>query len=309
VDPAGPGDELVSDATGEHLVVGATGNLGHAVATELVARGLPVRAGDLDPARVADRLPACRATRLDLTDPATFVPALTGVHRMFLLRPPAIARVGPTINRFLDAAVETGGEHVVFSSVAGAERNRIVPHHRIERHLMAGRLDWTILRPGFFAQNLAGPYGDDLRDGVLTVPAGDARVAFLDVRDLGEVAAGILADPIGHHGRAYTLTGPEAVTFTDVAALLSRELGRPITSQPATTLGYLRHLAGQRLPLPQRLVQTVLHLGLRRGDAAEVDATLRQLLGRPPRDLATYVHDHRHLWAPVTDGPQRGELA
>lgn len=296
----------MSHTTDEHLVVGATGNLGHAVATELVALDLPVRAADLDPRVVAARLPACRATRLDLTDPGTFAPALTGVHRLFLLRPPAIARVGPTINRFLDVAAEMGVEHVVFSSVAGADRNRIVPHHRIERHLMASRFDWTILRPGFFAQNLAGPYGDDIRRGVVTVPAGDGRVAFLDVRDLGEVAAGILAEPTGHRGRAYTLTGPEAITFDEVAALLTRELGRPITYHPATAIGYLRHLADQQLPVPQRIVQTLLHLGLRRGDAAEVDPTLRQLLGRPPRDLAAYVHDHRHLWEPVRDQHPRG---
>lgn len=289
----------MSAAADEVLVVGATGNLGRAVATELFARGLAVRAGDIDPSRVADRLPDSTAIHLDVTDPATFGPALAGVRRMFLLRPPAIARVGPTINSFLDAAVDAGVEHVVFSSVAGADTNRIVPHHRIERHLVASGLGWTILRPGFFAQNLAGPYRHDLLRGVLTVPAAEGRVAFLDVRDLGELAAAILAEPAGQQGQAYTLTGPEALTFAEVAALLTGELGRQVTYRPATTIGYLRHLAGQRLPVPQRIVQTLLHLGLRRGDAAEVDPTLQRLLGRAPRGMATYVHDHRHLWEPA----------
>lgn len=303
---AGPRGELVSAATDEVLVVGATGNLGRAVATELSARGLAVRAGDIDPSRVADRLPGSTAIHLDVTDPATFGSALAGVRRMFLLRPPAIARVGPTINSFLDAAVDAGVEHVVFSSVAGADTNRIVPHHRIERHLVASGLGWTILRPGFFAQNLAGPYRDDLLRGVLTVPAAEGRVAFLDVRDLGEVAAAILAEPTRHRSRGYTMTGPEAITFAEVAALLTDELGRPVTYRPVSAGGYLQHLAAQRLPVPQRVVQTLLHLGLRRGDAAEVDPTLRQLLGRPPRGMATYVHDHRHLWAPVTVDPYDG---
>jgi uncharacterized protein YbjT (DUF2867 family) len=298
VGPPGSCGELVTAAVTDILVVGATGNLGRAVTLGLAARGIATRAGDIDPARAA-ALPQGGAVHLDLTDPATFGPALAGMRRVFLLRPPAIARVGPTVNRFLDAAVDGGVEHVVFSSVAGADANRIVPHHRIERHLVASGLDWTILRPGFFAQNLAGPYRTDIRRGSLTVPAAEGRVAFLDVRDLGEVAADILVEPARHRGRAYTLTGPEAITFTEVAALLTTELGRLVTYRPATVLGYLRHLGGQQLPLPQRLVQTLLHLGLRRGDAAEVDPTLRQLLGRPPRRMADYVHDHRHLWSPA----------
>jgi uncharacterized protein YbjT (DUF2867 family) len=278
------------------LVVGATGNLGQAVIAGLTARGIPIRAGEVDRALAATVRPDVRAVHLDLTDPTTFGPALLGVRRLFLLRPPAIARVGPTVNRFLDAAVDAGVEHVVFSSVAGADTNRIVPHHRIEGHLVGSGLGWTILRPGFFAQNLAGPYRSDIRRGILSVPAADGRVAFLDVRDLGEVAADILVEPAPHRGRAYTLTGPEAITFTQVAALLTTELGRPVSYRPVSALGYLRHLGGQQLPLPQRLVQTLLHLGLRRGDAAEVDPTLSQLLDRPPRVMAAYVHDHRHLW-------------
>jgi uncharacterized protein YbjT (DUF2867 family) len=288
----------VSPPGADILVTGATGNLGHAVGAELLAAGIPVRAGDRDPERAADRLPGCDAIHLDFTDPDTFGAALASVRRVFLIRPPAIARVGPTINRFLDTAVDRGVEHVVFSSVAGAGSNPAVPHHRIEQHLYATGLGWTVLRPGFFAQNLAGPYRTDIRHGRLHVPAAQGRVAFLDVRDLGELAAGILADPTGHTGHAYTPTGPEAVTFTEVAALLTEELGRPVTYRPATAFGYLGHLARQRLPASQCLVQTILHLGLRRGDAEQVDPTLHQLLGRPPRTMATYIHDHRHLWTP-----------
>lgn len=282
------------------LVTAAGGNVGVAVTDHLVRLGVPVRVADVDPAR----LPApagVEPVRLDLTDPHTFADALRGIRRLFLLRPPAIARVKPTLNAFLDAAASAGVEHVVFSSVAGAERNRVVPHHRVEQHLMASSLRWTMLRPGFFAQNLATAYRTDIRDhDRLYVPAGDGRVAFVDTRDVGELAARILTDPDAHVGRGYTLTGPRAVTFHQVADLLTDALGRPIRYEPASIPGYLRHLGRQGLPVPQRLVQTVLHAGLRRGDAETVDPTLGQLLGRPPRDLAEYVADHRHLWTRAT---------
>lgn len=279
------------------LVVGALGNVGRAVVTSLQDAGVPVRAGDRDPTRVHDRLPGVEAVALDLTDPSTFRPALDGVGGLFLLRPPAIARVGPTLNAFVDVAVRSHIDHVVFASVAGADTNRVVPHHRVEGHLLASGLPWTLLRPGFFAQNLGGAYRADIRDhDRVVVPAGDGRVAFVDVRDLGDVAAQVFSEPARHVGRAHHLTGPAAVTFHEVAAILTDALGRPIRYEPATVTGYLAHLGRQRLSVPQRIVQTILHLGLRRGDAEEVDPTLRQLLGRPPRDLATYVTDHAHLW-------------
>lgn len=287
---------------GRILVTGATGNIGPTVLAYLRARGVPVRIGAYDPTPVAGGEPTetTEVVRLDLTDPTTFAPALEGVDRVFLLRPPAIARVGPTLNAFLDAAVTAGVTYVVFVSVAGAERNRIVPHHRVETHLAASDLGWTVLRPGFFAQNLTTAYLEDLRtENRLHVPAGDGEVAFVDTRDVGEVAAQLLVDPTGHLGRGYTLTGPRAVTFTEVAELLTDVLGRPIRYEPASVLGYLRHLGRRQLPVAQRVVQTVLHVGLRRGDAATVDPTLAQLLGRPARDLAAFLSDHREL----LDGP------
>lgn len=285
------------------LVTGATGNVGTSVVTQLLARGVRVRVGVRDPAAWPAAGAAVERVALDLTEPGTFPSALEGVDRVFLVRPPAIARVGPTINVFIDAAVTAGVVSVVYSSVAGADTNRLVPHHRIETHLATTDLSWTVLRPGFFAQNLATAYRADIREhDRIVVPAGAGRVAFVDTRDLGELAADILADPTPHAGRGYTLTGPRAVTFDEVAALLSEVLARPITYRPATIVGYLGHLEGLGLPLGQRLIQTVLHLGLRRGHAADVDPTLERLLGRAPRDIADYIRDHRQLFSRPVEG-------
>jgi uncharacterized protein YbjT (DUF2867 family) len=161
-----------------------------------------------------------------------------------------------------------------------------VPHHRVETHLRASGVGWTILRPGFFAQNLADAYRADItRQDRIYVPAGDGRVAFVDTRDIGEVAARILLAPTEHAGRGYLLTGREAPTFTQVAESLTRELDRRIRYEPASVLGYARHLRRQGLPAAQVVVQTVLHAGLRRGDAATVDPALEALLGRRPRTI------------------------
>ncbi|SCL34306.1 Uncharacterized conserved protein YbjT, contains NAD(P)-binding and DUF2867 domains [Micromonospora nigra] len=283
------------------LVTGATGNVGGAVARSLQVAGIPVRVAGIDPDRLRETFPRVPVARLDLNDASTFDAALAGAGGLFLLRPPQIARVGPTLNALVDAAARHGVDHVVFSSVTGADRNKVLPHHRVETHLRASGLPYTVLRPGFFAQNLADAYRRDIRDDDrIYLPAGHGRAAFVDTRDLGDAAAVVFADPDAHRGAGYTLTGPEALDFDQVAALLTEALGRRVRYQPATVAGYLRHLRRRGAPLVQALVQTVLHTGLRRGQAAAVDPTLPRLLGRPPRTLREYVHDNRDLWRTST---------
>ena len=280
------------------LVTGALGNVGGATVTALLHRGERVRAADLDTDALAQRFPDAEAVRLDFLDPTTFEPALAGCRALFLLRPPPISRVKPTLNRLIDVAAQRGlVEHVVFSSVEGADTNTIVPHHRVETHLRASALPWTILRPGFFAQNLTDAYRLDIRDDHrLYVPAAQGRVAFIDVADLGKVAATVFTDPTPHTGQGYTLTGPEALTFDQVADLLTQALDTPIHYQPATIAGYLRHLHQRGLPLAMIAVQTILHVGLRRGDAETVAPTTQQLLGRPATPLADFIATHTDRW-------------
>jgi uncharacterized protein YbjT (DUF2867 family) len=279
------------------LVTGALGNVGAATATALIARGVPVRVADINTDQLAERFPDADHARLDFLDASTFDPALEGCVSLFLLRPPPISRMKPTLNRLLDHAAARRLGHVVFSSVAGADTNRVVPHHRVETHLQASGLAWTILRPGFFAQNLVDAYAADIRDDDrLYLPAGTGRVAFIDALDIGAVAAHILADPQPHTGRGYTLTGPAAVTFDDVAGMLTDALGRRIRYEPATVLGYADHLRRRGLPVAQILVQTVLHVGLRRGDAEEVTDTVTELLGRPATPLGGVIAREAARW-------------
>lgn len=281
---------------GPILVTGATGNVGGAVVTHLLARGHAPRVGVRDLS--AKTASGADKVVLDFHRPETFGPALAGASGLFLLRPPAIARVRATLCALVDAAAAAGTGHVVFLSVTGADESRLVPHHAVEQHLIHGPVPWTILRPGFFAQNIGDAYRADLRDkGELFLPAGRGRVAWVDTRDLGELAAEILLNPAPHRGRAYTLTGRETRDFDEVAALLSGRLGRQIRYTPASALGYLRRQRARGMPWAQALVLTVLHLGLRRGQAERVDPTLGDLLGRPPRTVADYIADHAALWS------------
>ena len=277
------------------FVTGATGNVGRAVVDALVARGVPVRVGDRAPARVSARA-GVDVARFDFGDPTTFG-AAAGCGAAFVLRPPAIAKVKPTLNAFIDVARADGVLAITFLSVAGAGANPLVPHHAVEQHLIARGGAYTILRPGFFAQNFGDAYRRDIvEDRRVYVPAGRGVAAFVDVRDVGEVAALALADPATHRAQAYTLTGAVAIGFAEATHQLSDALGRAIRYEPASIPGYARHLHQRGMPLMQIAVQTVLHVGLRLGQARAIDPTLATLLGRAPRTLATYFADHVGIW-------------
>jgi len=278
------------------FVTGASGNVGREVVTALQRRNASMRLGDRSPSRI-DAASGQSLVRFDFLDQATYAPAVAGCEAVFLLRPPAISNTRATLNRFIDVARSAGVAQIVFVSVAGAANNPIVPHHAVEVYLRAGPPGWTILRPGFFAQNLESAYRNDIRDDDrIYVPAGRGRVAFIDVRDLATVAVEALLDPATHAGQAYTLTGPAALSFTEVARLLSSTLERTIRYEPASTIGYAVHLLRAGLPFSQALVQTLLHVGLRSGQAASVDATLPRLLGHAPLTMADYIGDHRDRW-------------
>jgi len=282
------------------FVTGASGNVGREVVAQLIRRAAPFRIGVRRPQQGGGG----ESRWFDFLDRDTFPSAVEGCSAVFLLRPPAIANTKATLNPFVDIARRCGVSQIVFLSVAGAGANPIVPHYAVEQHLRAGPAGWTVLRPGFFAQNLGDSYRDDiLEDDRIYVPAGAGRIAFIDARDIAEVAVNALVAPRGHSGRTYTMTGPEALTFAEIAGILSEELGRTIRYDPASIAGYLAHLYTRGAPTAQILVQTLLHVGLRLGHAQSVSSELADLLGRSPRRMRDYVHDHRALWQGAGHAP------
>ncbi len=275
------------------LVTGATGRVGASVIRH-IADAMPMRAAS----RGGRPVEGASGVVFDMTAPATWPEAFAGTDALFLMRPPQIARRA-VFARFLDAAAAAGLRRVVALSVIGADGNRILPHHGMEAEIMARDLDWTILRPSDFMQNLETVHRDAIRRrGEIAVPAGAGRSAFIDVEDIGAVAARVLTRP-GHGGMAYDLTGPAALGFDEVAATLTRHLGRPVTYRAgnplAFALGEIRHGTAPMMAL----VITALYTAQRLGKAARVTGTVEALLARPPGNLDAYVARSRDIWEPT----------
>lgn len=277
------------------LITGATGNVGLPI-LEQFSEPRRLRAG-LRSGNERPLPPNVASVTFDFADPATWAPALHGINRMFLLRPPQITDVDGVFVPLIEAAQAAGVQHVVFLSLLGVENNRVVPHYKIEQALLNSRMNWTFLRASYFMQNLNTTHREEIRtEDEIIVPVGKGKTSFIDARDVGAVAALVLAgDPI-HHGQAYDLTGSEALTYWTVAHIFSEELGRSIRYNDPSVLRFWRHKRAQGHPRLYVLVMEYLYFMTRRGLSAEVSPVAAALLGRPPISLRQYVRDYRAAW-------------
>ncbi|WP_198416813.1 MULTISPECIES: NmrA family NAD(P)-binding protein [Cryobacterium] len=283
------------------MVTGATGNVGQVVVQELLDGGARVRATGRSVASVrrvfGDRV---EAVALDFTDPTTWEAAFAGVEQMFLMRPPHLGKPKSQMIPALEYARDHGISQIVFLSLQGAEKNTIVPHAAIEAWLRGSGVAWTFVRASFFHQNLSTTHLTDIRDrDEIMVPARNGATAFVDVDDVGAVAAAALLNPSAHVDTAWTVTGNEALTYAQIAEILTHELGRPIRYARPGVLRYIVH-ARRKLGLPwgMVLVTAAIYTTARLGLAAGLTDDVRQVLGRDPVGFAVFAHRDRSVWTP-----------
>ena len=241
-----------------------------------------------------------RQVSLDFSRPETFGPALVGVSRVLLIRPPALADVNRYFRPFVEAMQRADVRQVVFLSLQGAENNSITPHHKIEKLIREAGLGYTMLRPSFFMQNLSTTHRIEIRDrSEIFVPAGHGRTSFVDVRDLAEVAAQALATG-KHLNTALELTGLEALTYTEIAATLTQVLGRTITYRNPSVLRFVwQKVIVEKQKLGFVLVMVALYTVAKLGKAASLTDTLTGLLGREPTRFRQFAEATKEVWLPT----------
>ena len=285
---------------GRVLVLGATGNVGAAVVAALLRCGEPVAAATRRPADASPPLDGAVRVRFDYEDPGTFAAALSGTDRVFLAVRPGDDEADRTAIPFIDAAREAGVRQVVALTAMGVERLDGTALRAIERHLEQTGLGWTHLRPNYFMQIFARePLLQGIRGAaVIRVPAADASLSFVDVRDIAEVAAAALTSQ-GHDGQAYTLTGPTALTHGDVAALISGATGRAVRYEPLDDAQARAAMLASGMP-PARVERLLgFYRMVRAGWCSPISPAVAAVLGRPPRSLSEFVREHAAVWAPA----------
>ena len=278
------------------LLTGATGNVGGALVSRLSTAGEPVRAL----VRSRERGDNLRGFDVDLAvgsyeDESSLRVALEGVDRVFLLSPGGERMAEQELALVRQA---TGsGVRVVKLAAAGVDAPGGSPvrfnqqHRQVVQALADSGLPTTVLAPGSFMQNLLRQAGSVQEQGVLRTAVGSGAVSHVDVRDVAAVAAHVLTSD-GHEGRTYTITGPEALTYDQVAETLGRVLGREVRHEVVSPEQSREAMLAAGVPAWN--VEGLLELEelYRSGAADTVTDEVEKATGTPARPLEEFLSEH-----------------
>ncbi|MFE7411645.1 Rossmann-fold NAD(P)-binding domain-containing protein [Streptomyces laurentii] len=261
------------------LVTSATGKTGRRVARGLAERGARVRSGS-----------RTGITRFDWTDPAGWGPALDGADSAYVSYYPDLAAPGATdaMRAFGELATAHGIRRITLLSGRG-EPEAVLAEEALRN--AAPETELTVVRASFFAQNFdEGFLAEGVASGTIAFPAGTTAEPFVDADDLADVIVETLAAD-GHAGLIHEVTGPEALTFAEVAAEISRAAGRTVTYAPMTAPEYAALLAGFGLPEPEADWLAELFATLLDGHNTPVTDGVKRVLGRDPLPFSVYARE------------------
>ena len=273
------------ETTPSVAVTGATGKVGRQVARLLSEAGVPARLIVRDPAR-APQLPGTTTAQASYGDlPASRI-ALLGIRTLFMVSAEESPDRLEQHVAFIDAAVEAGVEHIVYTSFFGASPDATFTlardHFATEQKLCGTGLKYTLLRDNFYQDVLtefAGP------EGIIRGPAGDGRAGFVAREDVARVAATILETPMPHAGFTYDLTGPESLTLAEAAAIITEVTGRPTSYLDETVEEAYASRARYNAPDWQLDAWVSTYTAIASGELDKVTNDVELLTGRRPLSL------------------------
>lgn len=275
------------------LITGASGNVGKEVFKQIAQTGVEVRAAFQSVSKASGIPAGVEIVSLDYNRAETLQAALKGVDRVFLVGPPN-AQLTALERKAMEAIAHSDVRQVVKLSAMGG-REAIFPrqHAESEDYIRSTGVPYTFLRPNGFMQNMANYNAPTINtQNAFYGSEGDGRVSHIDIRDVAAVAVKALTED-GHVGKAYTLTGPEALTNKEIAQILSDELGREIRFINLSPPQLKEALLSGGVPEWNADALLDLQRLYREDKATTVTRDVEQILGRKPISFAQFFRDYR----------------
>ncbi len=275
-------------------VTGAGGTVGSELIKQLESANASFRAAYFSKKKAeAARAKGIDAVIMDYNRPEMLRAAFQGCDKLFLLGPNVLNQAQLELNA-VEAAKAVGVRHIVKQSVMRADEEAFslaLVHRPVEKAIESSGMSWTFLRPNSFMQNVVTFMGVTIRaEAAFYSASGEAKISHVDVRDIAAVAVKALTEPT-QSGMAYMLTGPEALTYDELANELSKVLGRPIRhiSLSPSDLKHGMLVEG----MPEAIADRMLDLEryFREDQASRITNDIKQVTGRDPRRFAQYAQD------------------
>ena len=278
------------------LVTGATGNTGSLLVPALLRAGVDVRILVRDEAKAKPLKDLGAEVVLgDLDKPETILPAVKNVDKIYLLTWNGETQLQQAIN-VIDAAKKSGNPHIVRHSMWGSENSRIIKQgYKIEEILKESGLPWTILKPTFYMQNTMMAAQTISSDGAIYWDMKDGKLGMIDVRDIADAAFAVITGK-GHEGKEYILTGPEAISFNDVAKIFSNVLDTEIKYVSVPGEAALQSMVGMGLPEWIAKGYVELSEGFSENFANSTTRNVEILTGHPSRSFEQFVSDFARVF-------------
>jgi uncharacterized protein YbjT (DUF2867 family) len=270
------------------LVLGGTGRTGSLVAKNLVERGVGARTASRKGSDVL----------FDWDDPTTHQGALAGVDRVYLVTPVMRVTYADQVSGFLDLAEASGVRHVTYLSAYGGDQAPPEVDIAAVEGDLAGReaITHSILRPAWVMQNFSDEHVPVI-DGAITVPSGGGAEAFVDAADISAVAVETLLAPEAHAGAIYEPTGPEALTFGEVADTISGVIGRPVTHQDIDQDVWIDGaIAAGVVPADYAVMLRWLTGAVISGNGSRPNDDVEKVTSRPPTSFHDFARRSADAW-------------
>ncbi|MBT9316877.1 SDR family oxidoreductase [Leptothoe spongobia] len=275
-------------------ITGAGGTVGSEVVKQLELAKVPFRVAYFSKEKMDAALAkGIEAVIIDYNRPETLRAAFQGCDKLFLLGPNALNQTQLELNA-VEAAKAVGVQYIVKQSVMGAEAEAFslaLIHRPVEQAIESSGMAWTFLRPNSFMQNVVTFMSETIKtEGVFYSASGAAKIAHVDVRDIAAVAVKALTEP-NHVGQAYTLTGPEAMTYDELANDLSKVLGRSISHISLSPSDLKHGMLAEGMP--EAIADRMLDLEryYREDQASRITNDIKQVTGHDPRRFAQYTRE------------------
>lgn len=271
------------------LVVGSSGTVGGELTKLLKNQGYRVRGTTSKTTKSTDEL-----AHVNLVTGEGIKDAFEEVDKAFLLSPPGYSDQYALLSPLIQEAKRRGLKKVVLMTAMGANAVETAPFRKAEIELEKSGLNYNIIRPNWFLQNFHTFWIQGIQQhNKILLPAGNAKVSFIDTRDIAATAATLLTTD-KFDRREFDLTGPTPVDHMQVAVELSRVTGRTITFEDTTAKDFLNGLLSANLPKDYAEFLVMIMGFLREGYSARITESVKEITGVAPRSLAAYANDYKN---------------